>query len=934
MADNVLAFAFEARNVEGMREALDGLKDALDRLKKEADQAGKSLDGVGDKGASPARAAGGGIVDTLRETARQAGGLGSVALAIGGITGGLLALNTVARASRAFMKAWVDDVVESEEAALRLGFALQSAGKFSSDAVANFKEFSDGLQRTTKFSADYVTQLAAMVATLGGLSGGTLQRATKAALDFSTATGQSAEQIARLLAGIAATGEARGLDRLKISVDDTLRGAQLLNAVLAEMERRAGGASEAVGTGLAGAFAQVGAAAKDLAGDIARAFDLDDALDNMTRAAIAAINKVDAEAKKLGDAQPVALTQFLQQYISLLNQATVATGAERRKLEEDLIGLEKQLGQEVKLRIDRGDIQQLLADFKAVDEFRKGLDVFEGAETLVAFDFLLERLQKQLDKGLRGRIEFEQTQTDEALKRATKGITVVDAELRLKGTPEVNEALKELKELDRIAKQFREQPGSKRRQIGPEFDIPQLSGSVEEALAPIDRNLAQERKLVIAVTSEIKDAQSLEEVNEILGKLERNFLEAFDAAQKNAAQLNLALGSADVLIKARGLAAKQIEALKQPDIEAKLKLVTDDAEKDLQAFLQAIEKAQRGAGTAEIRILDTEELLGAGTALDQAALSADVLRQSIERMRQTGDVSGLRATMDALDKAIDAGTTGASKLGPELVASLSAARLEARSAIAALEPLQDVQALAIEGRIEIDLGEFRNAELLLLQMRQRLAQDPLNVQVRLQVQQFEDELESAVEKANNEAEDFEDAFNGIGFQAMSRTMDQVLGQMVGSTRVGADRMSQIFDNMVSEIIKSLARLAALKLFKFLLNLNAPGSGGFDPLSGPNLKTGFPEPSPAPPIPKLDPGPIFDPLSLQVTELRDLTLGLTDVVREIPLAASELVEAILMDRERGSSLTANINALDSSDFERYMLDRGARTFGDLARSGRL
>jgi hypothetical protein len=165
---------------------------------------------------------------------------------IGAVTafGGFRILQTVTRAA-----------IRQEEAINKLNTALRLTGRFTEETSKSLQRFADDLQRSTRFGNELVLETAGLIQTLGNLDEQGLQRATKAALDFATATGRDARTAAELL-GRAAQGQISAFTRYGIVVQQGATNAETLNNALRALETRFGGASEASINTFAGALAQ------------------------------------------------------------------------------------------------------------------------------------------------------------------------------------------------------------------------------------------------------------------------------------------------------------------------------------------------------------------------------------------------------------------------------------------------------------------------------------------------------------------------------------------------------------------------------------------------------------------------------------------------------------------------------------------------------
>lgn len=162
-------------------------------------------------------------------------GLGFKALAVGA---------AVAAAGVAFLAKSIKEAAEAEVSVNKLNTALKLTGKFSEEASRNIQNFASNIQKTTTFSDDFTLQTAALIQNLANLDEQGLKRATKASLDFATATGKDATTAATLLAK-AANGNIETFSRYGIAVKKGATDTETFNNALKAIETRFGGSSEA-----------------------------------------------------------------------------------------------------------------------------------------------------------------------------------------------------------------------------------------------------------------------------------------------------------------------------------------------------------------------------------------------------------------------------------------------------------------------------------------------------------------------------------------------------------------------------------------------------------------------------------------------------------------------------------------------------------------
>jgi hypothetical protein len=131
---------------------------------------------------------------------------------------------------------------QAEESALNaLGFALASAGKLTEGAVQGFEEFSQALEKNSKFSGAAITNAAALVESLGNLDQSGLKRATQATVDLASALRIDLDTAARLV-GKAAEGNVESFKKFGLQIKKSEDNASTFANALSAIEKRFGGA--------------------------------------------------------------------------------------------------------------------------------------------------------------------------------------------------------------------------------------------------------------------------------------------------------------------------------------------------------------------------------------------------------------------------------------------------------------------------------------------------------------------------------------------------------------------------------------------------------------------------------------------------------------------------------------------------------------------
>jgi hypothetical protein len=175
--------------------------------------------------------------------------------AFSGIKGKLLGL--VAAIGGAFtLRAVIGAAGQAEAAVNSFNSSLAAAGNFSDAASARFQAFAESMQNITTVEGDAIVQNAALLASVGRLSGEGLERATKAALDLSA--GMNIDlQTAFSVVAKAASGNTSALSRYGIKIQETGDVTRDFQAALLRLNQTFGGTAEAKVNTFEGALAQL-----------------------------------------------------------------------------------------------------------------------------------------------------------------------------------------------------------------------------------------------------------------------------------------------------------------------------------------------------------------------------------------------------------------------------------------------------------------------------------------------------------------------------------------------------------------------------------------------------------------------------------------------------------------------------------------------------
>ena len=167
---------------------------------------------------------------------------GDKVLGIGKKVGVAFAAYFSAQAISSALSKAVDSAMEAEKAVLQFNSALALSGQFSESAAAGFEAFASSLERTTGVEDELILSNAALLVSIGKLSGEGLERATKAALDLSRGmqvdVGTAFDIVTK-----ATQGNVMALSRYGLEVNKTDTDAQKFAKTLQFIESRFGGLS-------------------------------------------------------------------------------------------------------------------------------------------------------------------------------------------------------------------------------------------------------------------------------------------------------------------------------------------------------------------------------------------------------------------------------------------------------------------------------------------------------------------------------------------------------------------------------------------------------------------------------------------------------------------------------------------------------------------
>lgn len=204
-----------------------------------------------------------GFIDIEKKAKKAGDGIGDgLSSGVKKFAGAVAAAFTVGKVVD-FFRTSVKEAAAAESATNSFAASLRQIGKLSQEAVKDFKNYAQSLQLTTGIGDDLIVQNAALLTSIGNLSGQGLKDATKAALDLSQAlqidVGTAFDLVAK-----AASGYTSVLGRYGIKIDESIPKSQKWAATLDLIQKRFGGLAETRLNTFEGSIQNLGNAFSDL----------------------------------------------------------------------------------------------------------------------------------------------------------------------------------------------------------------------------------------------------------------------------------------------------------------------------------------------------------------------------------------------------------------------------------------------------------------------------------------------------------------------------------------------------------------------------------------------------------------------------------------------------------------------------------------------
>lgn len=168
-----------------------------------------------------------------------------------------------------FLKGAVEQAIESENVITSLNIALRNSGQFSSQAVKGLKDYADGIQATTKFSADAVLSSLSLLSSITKLDSEGLKKAQTSAINLAAAFNVDLETATVAVAKSFEGGTVK-IKGFKIEADNTKTGSENLAIAIKKInDQFAGSAASSVLT-YSGSTAQLRNTYNDLLSTIGK----------------------------------------------------------------------------------------------------------------------------------------------------------------------------------------------------------------------------------------------------------------------------------------------------------------------------------------------------------------------------------------------------------------------------------------------------------------------------------------------------------------------------------------------------------------------------------------------------------------------------------------------------------------------------------------
>lgn len=214
------------------------MKAAIQIMEKSTNEMQKSIEGMAKDGAKDS--------SFLQNAfASMTGYLGSQAV--------LAAIGTAKDAIVGLFNDGIEGAIEAQSAFVAFSQALINSGNYSEEAANKFRDFADAQQNLTGISAEAYLSTGKLLNTMAGLSGSTLQDATKAIADLSVVMGTDMDTAAKLFSkGVENSTDV--FKRFGLTIEDGASKAERTSNIIEALNSRFGGAAASQANTYSGAL--------------------------------------------------------------------------------------------------------------------------------------------------------------------------------------------------------------------------------------------------------------------------------------------------------------------------------------------------------------------------------------------------------------------------------------------------------------------------------------------------------------------------------------------------------------------------------------------------------------------------------------------------------------------------------------------------------
>lgn len=143
----------------------------------------------------------------------------------------------------AVVRVAVQAATEQEDAVNRLNTALKIQGEYTEEVSSQYQKLASTLQKTTRYGDEIILSVIQKLISLGDVAPAMMEKATKATLDFATATKTDLETAA-LTISKAMAGTVGALQRYGVAIEKDTDASRQAEKVLTALEKKFGGMAQ------------------------------------------------------------------------------------------------------------------------------------------------------------------------------------------------------------------------------------------------------------------------------------------------------------------------------------------------------------------------------------------------------------------------------------------------------------------------------------------------------------------------------------------------------------------------------------------------------------------------------------------------------------------------------------------------------------------